>query len=95
MQLCQASPVWCLLPAIIHERLIPFSQIGRLRKIKNNLWNLDDLFYLLQKSLVENLPVIIMQDGEVIADNYDAMLDELRNLSNNNIDFTGFRITRT
>lgn len=42
----------------------------------------DDLYQLLQAAIIENPPVVI-RDGGVIADGYDAELDELRNLSQN------------
>jgi DNA mismatch repair protein MutS len=41
-----------------------------------------DLYALLQRAIIENPPVVI-RDGGVIAEGYDAELDELRNLSEN------------
>ena len=40
-----------------------------------------DLTAILQKAIIENPPVVI-RDGGVIAEGYDAELDELRNISN-------------
>lgn len=45
-----------------------------------------ELVDLLQRALIENPPVVI-REGGVIAEGYDAELDELRNLSNNAGDF--------
>lgn len=45
-----------------------------------------ELVDLLERALVENPPVVI-RDGGVIAEGYDAELDELRNLSSNAGDF--------
>ncbi len=42
----------------------------------------DELLRLLDKAIIENPPVLI-RDGGVIAEGYDAELDELRNLSKN------------
>ncbi len=42
----------------------------------------DELVLLLEKAIIENPPVLI-RDGGVIAEGYDAELDELRNLSKN------------
>ena len=80
----QLHPRSYLLSAL-HERLTLVSQSSQLQQMKNNLRYFSDLF-LLQKYLAENSPVVI-QDGRVIADNHDAMLDKLCNLDNNNYRF--------
>ncbi|MCL4112236.1 UNVERIFIED_CONTAM: hypothetical protein GTU68_022730 [Idotea baltica] len=53
--------------------------IDNLRKLINPH---DELVALLDKAIIENPPVLI-RDGGVIAEGYDADLDELRNLSKN------------
>jgi DNA mismatch repair protein MutS len=57
-----------------------------LQQIKNSLGDFANLYELLQKAIVEQPPVII-RDGGVIADGYDAQLDELRHLSDNSHQF--------
>lgn len=50
--------------------------------IRNRINPHDELVSLLDKAVIENPPVLI-RDGGVIAEGYDADLDELRNLSKN------------
>ena len=50
--------------------------------LRNQINPHDELVALLDKAVIENPPVLI-RDGGVIAEGYDADLDELRNLSKN------------
>ncbi|MEH6458251.1 MAG: DNA mismatch repair protein MutS [Cocleimonas sp.] len=50
--------------------------------LRNQINPHDELVALLDKAIIENPPVLI-RDGGVIAEGYDADLDELRNLSKN------------
>jgi len=54
----------------------------RIKALSNQIAEFPDLVSLLDKAVVENPPVVI-RDGGVIAEGYDAELDELRNISNN------------
>lgn len=54
----------------------------RLAELQNTIADYPDLCSTLQKALVENPPVVI-REGGVIAEGYDAELDELRALSSN------------
>ena len=58
----------------------------RLDQLRTSIGDYPDLVALLQSALVENPPVVI-RDGGVIADGYDAELDELRNISRNAGDY--------
>lgn len=53
-----------------------------LKQLAKTISTYPDLSTLLQKAVIENPPVVI-RDGGVIADGYDAELDELRNISTN------------
>lgn len=53
-----------------------------LQQLAKNINEFPDIFSLLQKAIVENPPVTI-RDGGVIAQGYDAELDELLTLSEN------------
>lgn len=55
---------------------------GRIHHIAHQLGDFPQLVALLSGALVENPPVVV-RDGGVIADGYDAELDELRNISRN------------
>ena len=55
---------------------------GRIHHIAHQLGDFPKLVALLSGALVENPPVVV-RDGGVIADGYDAELDELRNISRN------------
>src|SRR3990167_4664092 len=58
-------------------------------KLKNLIQNMHDFAHLrqeLEQAIVENPPVVL-RDGGVIADGYDAELDELKNLSENSSQF--------
>lgn len=57
----------------------------RLRALHHDLTEFPQLVELLDRALVENPPQII-RDGGVIADGYDADLDELRSISENAAD---------
>ena len=57
-----------------------------LQELANRLGEFPDLTELLDRALVENPPMVI-RDGGVIAEGFDAELDELRNLSSNAGDF--------
>ncbi len=54
--------------------------------LADKLGEFSELTALLDKALIENPPMVI-RDGGVIAEGYDAELDELRNLSTNAGDF--------
>ncbi|NHO87009.1 DNA mismatch repair protein MutS [Pseudoteredinibacter isoporae] len=54
----------------------------RLKSLATQISEFPELLDLLNKAIVENPPVVI-RDGGVIAEGYDAELDELRNISNN------------
>jgi DNA mismatch repair protein MutS len=53
-----------------------------LNSIYHNLGEFTELCTELEKAIMENPPVVL-RDGGVIADGYDALLDELRQLSTN------------
>jgi DNA mismatch repair protein MutS len=58
----------------------------RLKTLASWIREFPDIFSLLQKAIVENPPVTI-RDGGVIAEGYDAELDELLKLSEHSGDF--------
>lgn len=58
----------------------------KLVDLANDIAEFPELVALLEKAVVENPPVVI-RDGGVIAEGYDAELDELRNISSNAGDF--------
>lgn len=53
-----------------------------LAQLATNIGTFPDLVELLSRAIIENPPVVI-REGGVIADGYDAELDDLRNISNN------------
>jgi DNA mismatch repair protein MutS len=53
-----------------------------LNQLAKNIGVFPDLVDLLTRAIIENPPVVI-RDGGVIADGYDAELDDLRNISSN------------
>jgi len=63
------------------RQILPTSSL-RLDSLKAQLAEYPELVELLSRALVENPPVVI-RDGGVIADGYDAELDELRGISQN------------
>ncbi len=54
----------------------------QLQRLSQQIGEQPDLVALLQSAIIDNPPVLI-RDGGVIADGYNAELDELRNLSQN------------
>lgn len=57
-------------------------QGAQLHALAQQISNFPDLVDLLSRAIIENPPVVI-RDGGVIAEGYDAELDELRNISTN------------
>ena len=57
-----------------------------LRELRQQMGEFPELCELLDKAIIENPPVVI-RDGGVIRDGYDAELDELRQISSNAGDF--------
>ncbi|GAA6154035.1 DNA mismatch repair protein MutS [Pseudoteredinibacter isoporae] len=55
---------------------------SRMKSLATQISEFPELVSLLDKAIEENPPVVI-RDGGVIAEGYDAELDELRNISNN------------
>lgn len=53
-----------------------------LRQLASQIRTFPELVDLLQRAIIENPPVVI-REGGVIADGYDAELDDLRNISTN------------
>ncbi len=64
------------------QRLLSEQEAPRLRELASQLTEQPELHDLLTRAVLENPPVLI-RDGGVIRDGYDAELDELRNLSRN------------
>ncbi len=60
--------------------LPPFAQL------LSQLGDFDDIYTLLEKALLEN-PALLIRDGGVIAEGYNAELDEWRNLTQGATDF--------
>jgi DNA mismatch repair protein MutS len=58
----------------------------RLQQLREQAGNYPELCELLQRAIIENPPVVI-RDGGVIAQGYDAELDELRAISTNAGDY--------
>jgi len=58
----------------------------KIKALSDQLGHFEQLHSLLSKAIMENPPVVI-REGGVIADGYDAELDELRALSKNSSDF--------
>ncbi len=69
-----------ILPAI--QRELSSSDISPLQQLLDEAGEFPELVALLTEAITENPPVVI-RDGGVIAEGYDAELDELRNLSSN------------
>lgn len=69
-----------LLPEL-HQQLHDFNAL-RLQQLKQSLNEYPELYNLLMRAIIENPPVTI-RDGGVIANGYDAELDELLALSEN------------
>ncbi len=65
----------------LHEILANIQQ-PYIQQLQNVADCHSEVLALLESAIIENPPVVI-RDGGVIADGYDAELDELRNLSNN------------
>ena len=74
----------CLSLAIYPElqTLLQQHDADLLQQLANNIGVFPDTVELLQKAIIENPPVVI-RDGGVIAEGFDAELDELRNISTN------------
>lgn len=70
----------------IHATLQLTTESPLLQQLKNSLGDFTQVHELLQKAIVEQPPVVI-RDGGVIADGYDASLDELRHLSDHSHQF--------
>lgn len=64
---------------VLKQILAPICQ-EQLNRIVKHINPHEDLYELLTQAIKENPPVVI-RDGGVIADGYDATLDELRNIS--------------
>jgi len=58
----------------------------KIKALSDQLGHFEQVHSLLSKAIMENPPVVI-REGGVIADGYDAELDELRALSKNSSDF--------
>ncbi len=56
------------------------SDLSTFQAFKQNIYEFPELQQQLQAAIVDNPPFLV-RDGGVIADGYDAVLDELRNLS--------------
>jgi DNA mismatch repair protein MutS len=72
------------LPALQSELKIIDSFL--IKKLSTQISTFPALVQLLNKAIIENPPMVV-RDGGVIADGYDAALDELRALSSNAGDF--------
>ncbi len=68
------------LPGIQQE--LSSSDIAPLQQLLTGVGEFPEMVSLLTRAIAENPPVVI-RDGGVIAEGYDAELDELRNLSSN------------
>lgn len=64
------------------QPLLSQIDVPHIKSLAKAVSDYPELVHLLQTALVENPPVVI-REGGVIADGYDAELDELRNLSSN------------
>jgi len=69
-----------VLPDLQHT--LAASDNPQLNRLSQQIGEQPDLVALLQTAIIDNPPVLI-RDGGVIADGYNAELDELRNLSQN------------
>lgn len=73
-----------LLPSI-QQQLTPFKNL-LCQTLANQIATFPELAELLKKAIIENPPVVL-REGGVLANGYDAELDELRALSENAGDF--------
>ncbi len=64
------------------QQLLSDKPAQRLSELSEQISEHPDLVHLLKTAVIENPPVVI-RDGGVIAEGYDAELDELRSLSKN------------
>jgi DNA mismatch repair protein MutS len=64
------------------QNTLAISDNPQLQRLSQQIGEQPDLVALLQAAIIDNPPVLI-RDGGVIADGYNAELDELRNLSQN------------
>ncbi|MCP5358060.1 MAG: DNA mismatch repair protein MutS [Pseudomonadales bacterium] len=64
------------------SRIVQSTGTPRLQALQAEIADFPHLAELLQRAIIENPPVVI-REGGVIAEAYDAELDELRNLSSN------------
>jgi DNA mismatch repair protein MutS len=64
------------------QQTLAESDNPQLQRLSQQIGEQPDLVALLQAAIIDNPPVLI-RDGGVIADGYNAELDELRNLSQN------------
>ncbi|HLB57923.1 MAG TPA: DNA mismatch repair protein MutS, partial [Gammaproteobacteria bacterium] len=69
-----------VLPAL--QQLLQTAHAPQLKKLAHEINEFPEMYALLIKAIVENPPVVI-RDGGVIAEGYDAELDELLALSEN------------
>jgi DNA mismatch repair protein MutS len=69
-----------ILPAL--QQTLASSDNPQLQHLSQQIGEQPDLVILLQAAIIDNPPVLI-RDGGVIAEDYNAGLDELRNLSRN------------
>lgn len=70
----------------LQTQLAELQQTKHIVELAQDISEFPDLCDLLQNALIENPPVVI-RDGGVIAEGYDAELDELRNISSNAGDY--------
>lgn len=68
------------------QRLLANVESEGLKEIAKRIQEFPEMVELLDKAIIENPPMVI-REGGVIADGYDAELDELRNISTNAGDF--------
>jgi len=68
------------------QTLLGTTTASRINELKTQVTEFPELAALLQRAIIDNPPVVI-RDGGVIAEGYDAELDELRNISENAGDY--------
>ncbi len=68
------------------QNLLKTSESALLQNLLSDIASFPELEHLLSKAIIDNPPMVI-REGGVIADGYDAELDELRGLSQNAGDF--------
>ncbi len=78
--LCQLRDAFALLPSM-HETVMALDS-PRIQALDQQMGQYPELLEQLTKALIESPPVLI-RDGGVIAEGYDAELDELRSISQN------------